>query len=76
MKSKLVEKQKNNYPCLKESIEVDGKGKMIVLFTEPNKGVVVYSTWSCGNSIGELSNTWNEGNFHIYNGEVILSNDE
>ena len=75
MKSKLVEKQKNNYPCLKECIR-GSKEKMIVLFTEPKTGVVVYSTWDFGNSVGHYSNGWMEEEFHIYNGEVTLSNDE
>ena len=76
MKSKLIEKQKRNeYPCLKECIHEDGS-KMIVFFIEPNRGVVIYSTWNYGNPVGEYSFMWREENFHIYNGEVILSNNE
>lgn len=74
MESKIIEKQKSNYPCLKECIHEDG-GRMIVLFTEPKRGVVVYSTWSYGNPIGEWSPMWMEDNFHTYNGEVTLSNE-
>lgn len=75
MKSKLIEKQeKHNYPCLKESVQESG-GKIIVFFTKPKCGVVIYSTWDCGNSMGEWSNAWNEEKFHIYSGEITLSNE-
>lgn len=77
MKSKIVEKEKekkSKYPCLKESFESEG-GRMVVLFDRPKQGMVVYSTWSCGNPVGNYSWFWDESKFQLFEGKIELSND-
>lgn len=61
----------NSYPCLKEAISQ--KGKIVVLFSEPEKGTII---WSDNNyhTVGAFSSTWIECFFDAFNGTIELSN--
>lgn len=63
---------KKDYPYL--GISENGDGKVIVLFTDINEGVVVYSSNVKLWHMGEYDNGWNEDGFDIYSGEIKLNN--
>ena len=66
------EKKMTAYPCLK----ISDTG-MVVLFIRPNTGVVVApndNNFPCGWGMGGYNICWNEPEFHIYNGKVVLQN--
>ena len=61
----------NGYPCLKEA--TTEKGKVVVLFSEPSTGTII---WSDGknHTVGEFSSSWIECFFDAFNGTIELSN--
>lgn len=81
---KSIIKGELEYPCLKESVNEDGK--IVVLFIAPQTGVVVFSDGkrSGATPVGNISGMalegrsceewWHEENFTPFNGVVELSN--
>jgi hypothetical protein len=67
-----VKKDATKYPCLKQ-VRTDF-GKCVILFTENNKGFVVYTS---GNNwhIGEYASNWAESDFTLFDGTITLAND-
>jgi hypothetical protein len=61
----------NGYPCLKEVTNV--KGKIVVLFSEPEKGTIIWSD-NKYHTVGAFSSTWIECFFDAFNGTIELSN--
>lgn len=56
------------YPCLKK-----GSTGVVVLFTEPNKGLVLKSG-STTYKVGNYSDDWNEHSFTLYPNIILISN--
>lgn len=81
MKS-VIKNQENaiesSYPCLKIYDNGSKLGVCVVLFTEPKKGVVVYSEnerLKVGdNEKGDGATSWAEECFSPFNGTIELSN--
>lgn len=74
MKSIATPQQDKNeisFPCLM----ITKTHMTIVLFTEPNVGVVVYQN-ATGHIVGVCKNQWDMSLFEYYNGSVTLSNDK
>lgn len=67
MVSEIKELENGGYPVLKCC---DG---CIVLFTKPNKGMVVYSI-DGEDPVGSYSEDWDENRFKYFTQELILSN--
>lgn len=69
---------KSNYPCLKIYNNESGCGAYVVLFTEPNSGVVVYSETECikvgDNEKVNDTTCWAEECFTRFDGIIELSN--
>ena len=61
----------NSYPCLKEAIS--GMGKIVVLFSEPSKGTIIWSDRK-SQTVGKHNDTWAECSFDAFNGTIELSN--
>ena len=67
-----IEKSANkdiDYPCLMESIS---ERNLVILFTDPNTGVCVYSCFLQG---GVIRSDLDLANFKPFNGKITLSND-
>lgn len=64
-----IEVTKREYPVLK----IHSKG-LIVLFTDKNTGTVV-DPFKTSYSFGEHALNWNEDQFSIFHGKLVLSND-
>ena len=62
----------NSYPCLKEATSENGK--IVVLFSEPCKGTIVWSDRK-NQTVGAFSSSWAERFFDAFNGTIELSND-
>ena len=81
MKS-VIKNQENaiesSYPCLKIYNNESGLGVYVVLFTEPQKGVVVFSEnkrLKVGdNEKADGGTSWAEECFSPFNGTIELSN--
>lgn len=59
------------YPCLKESNNLEGQ--TIVLFLDHETGVCVHTT-APEYYVGMYSEDWTEEIFFLFNGEVIIKN--
>ena len=82
MRSTLIDKQEKareiKYPCLKIYNDKGGLGEYVVLFTEPKRGVVVYSENECL-KVGDDETVndaiyWAEECFTNFKGTIELSN--
>ena len=60
-----------SYPCLKEA--TNERGKIIVLFSEPQKGTIIWSDRK-NQMVGESSLYWAEDIFDTFVGIIELSN--
>ena len=72
MKSNI--KVKNEYPCLKIYTPITKNASdFIILFSQPAMGTVVNSD---GNmyEIGYHTDEWNEDDFKMFDGQIILEN--
>jgi hypothetical protein len=69
---KNQEKKKNQYPCLMYEKHND----MIVFFSNPSVGTVVYASDSSRYSVGSHRADWFMGSFVIFDGEIKLKNEE
>lgn len=82
MRSTLVNKEEKareiEYPCLKIYNNQSNLGKYVVLFTKPNKGIVVFSENSRLNvGDNEKANNgceWAEESFNHFGGTIELTN--
>ena len=63
-------KPSNIYPCLMSYKD----GSYLVLFSESRTGIVVWNDSDARWTKGDFSTTWYEPDFHIWNGEIQLSN--
>ena len=64
---KEVEGSKEEYPVIKKSLSDD----CIVRFTSPCNGIVIAGS---PEPFGRELDDWNESNFEVFTGEVILKN--
>ena len=60
------------YPYLGRMDYIAKSGSVVVLFTEPKTGMVVYSSDPQTQSVGDHSTTWNESKFYPFDGEITL----
>lgn len=75
MKTDIIKKHKDIkpssiYPCLKAYKD----GSYIVLFSGSRTGLVVWSDFESKWIKGDVSATWHDPDFHIWNGTIQLSN--
>jgi hypothetical protein len=54
----------DSYPVLK-CYCYSGRAKLIVLFSAPRKGTVVFSQDDPSNPLGQFGNQWTEENFRV-----------
>lgn len=66
--------QSTAYPCLKCREDEEGVVYLIILFTDPKRGMVVYHNDNTGNVLGDFSHAWDEPKFLPFNGSITLQN--
>lgn len=65
----IINKKESDYPFIGES------NNNIVLFTGYGEGTVIACKSSSVYKIGHYSKDWEMGNFTLYQGKIVLSND-
>ena len=61
------------YPVLKCYHYGASGAKLIVLFTDPRKGTVVFSQDATSNPLGQVSTEWTEENFRVMTSEKTVT---